>query len=566
MKQLIDQWMAVNPQKLVAGLTLVFVPLVATAAYVAGNSLLVAPVVSLCFLGFALLALKLNGAAGPIFSAVGLIGQAIALTAAFAGHAWQLDSHMVFFALLAILIVLWDIPAIVVAVALVAVHHLSLSVVMPGLIYPDTTVVEGLGRTVLHAVVVVLQAVALVYAVLVRQRQNANVQAEASASKAAMERAEEAQKEAEKALAEADARKVELSTAMQESEAARVEAAEKAEEAAALRAQAELAEREKQKEREAADKAQKAVVEALGAGLAALAEGKLNMRLETPFAAEFEDLRTHYNSALERLSAIMATISGYSVDIRQESSGIAQAATAMSSRTEQQAATLAETAAAIKEMDGAVRAAAEAAKDAASSSDEARAKAVDGGSVVKDAIEAMSRIESGSSEIAKINGVIEDIAFQTNLLALNAGVEAARAGDAGRGFAVVASEVRALAQRSSDAVRDISALVDESGKQVANGVELVNRTGAALDVIVEEVRAITERVADIARATSEQSVGFSEINKAVGDLDEVTQRNAAMFEETTATSQALQNIAAEMNKAMSAFETDVDEGGVAQAS
>ena len=184
-----------------------------------------------------------------------------------------------------------------------------------------------------------------------------------------------------------------------------------------------------------------------------------------------------------------------------------------------------------------------------------------GGQVVNDTVEAMALIEESSTQISKIIAVIDDIAFQTNLLALNAGVEAARAGDAGRGFAVVASEVRALAQRASDAAREIKALIDKSSGHVSNGVSLVDRAGDELKKIIEGVATISTHVVEIARGTSEQFSSLEEINGAISQLDQVTQHNAAMVEETAAAGTNLANDARELAKQVSTFQTDGAAGG-----
>ena len=242
--------------------------------------------------------------------------------------------------------------------------------------------------------------------------------------------------------------------------------------------------------------------------------------------------------------------------IRNETTEITSSADDLSRRTEKQAATLEETAAALDELTASVRSAAEGADDASKMSTDAQANAQQGGEIARQAMKAMDGIKSSSQEISKITSVIDDIAFQTNLLALNAGVEAARAGEAGRGFAVVATEVRALAQRSSDAAREINTLISSSGEQVKQGVELVDRTGEALASIVNSVAEISNRVSAIASSTRDQSSGLAEINTAVNELDYVTQQNAAMFEETTAASHALTSEADALAGAVARFRMD----------
>ncbi|MEX0309899.1 MAG: methyl-accepting chemotaxis protein, partial [Tateyamaria sp.] len=299
--------------------------------------------------------------------------------------------------------------------------------------------------------------------------------------------------------------------------------------------------------------AQKKVVDALGQALQRLSQGDLSSQLSDAFPSDYEDLRLDFNAALDGLHAAMTTVTNNVDSIRSETSEITSAADDLSRRTERQAATLEETAAALDELTSSVRSAAEGADAASKMSEDAQANAEQGGEIARKAVIAMDGIKTSSYEISKITSVIDDIAFQTNLLALNAGVEAARAGEAGRGFAVVATEVRALAQRSSDAAREINTLISTSGEQVRQGVELVDQTGTALSAIVSFVAEISDRVAEIATSARQQSAGLNEINAAVNELDHVTQQNAAMFEETTAASHALTGEADALARAVAKF-------------
>jgi methyl-accepting chemotaxis protein len=227
--------------------------------------------------------------------------------------------------------------------------------------------------------------------------------------------------------------------------------------------------------------------------------------------------------------------------MRSGTNEIATAADDLARRTEQQAASVEETSAAVQEITVAVKNSAEGAAEAHRLASTAKTDAQSGGDVVRRAIEAMQRIEKSSRNIGQIIGTIDEIAFQTNLLALNAGVEAARAGEAGRGFAVVASEVRALAQRSAEAAKEIKSLIMESSSEVSSGVDLVSQTGNVLERIVAQVVEINEVVAAISDNAAEQSVSLQQINLAVSQMDQDTQKNAAMVEETTAASHSLRN-------------------------
>ena len=316
-----------------------------------------------------------------------------------------------------------------------------------------------------------------------------------------------------------------------------------------------------EQERAAAQAAQAAVVEALARGLSGLSDGDLTLRLTDPFTSEYEQLRADFNGAVAKLQDAMRVISANVTQISSGADEIAGASDDLARRTEQQAASLEETAAALDEITATVRKSAEGAGHARTAVATARSGAGEGGKVVDQAIVAMGGIEKSSAEITQIIGVIDEIAFQTNLLALNAGVEAARAGEAGRGFAVVASEVRALAQRSAEAAKEIKTLISTSTEQVGAGVDLVGRTGAALRQIVVQVEQIDALVGEIAASAQEQAVGLNEVNDAVNRMDQVTQQNAAMVEEATAASHALRSEASELSRLVGEFRIAGGAGG-----
>jgi methyl-accepting chemotaxis protein len=254
------------------------------------------------------------------------------------------------------------------------------------------------------------------------------------------------------------------------------------------------------------------------------------------------------------LQDTMKTVAGNTATIRSGAVEISSASDDLSRRTEQQAASLEETAAALDEITATVKKTADSSKYATTVVSSAKADAEQSGEVVNKAVIAMGGIEKSSQEISQIIGVIDEIAFQTNLLALNAGVEAARAGDAGRGFAVVASEVRALAQRSATAAKEIKTLISTSGQQVKAGVDLVGETGKALGRIVIQVNEINGIVADIAASAQEQATALHEVNSAVNQMDQVTQQNAAMVEEATAASQSLSQETDELARLVGKFQ------------
>ena len=281
------------------------------------------------------------------------------------------------------------------------------------------------------------------------------------------------------------------------------------------------------------------VVQTLAAALEALAGGELSQPIETKFAEDYEALRLNFNAALRQLSEVIGGVLTRSHALLASSSQVARAADNLGHRTEQQAASLEQTVGALASVSNMAHKTAAGAMKARDAVAQSRDDAGKSGSIVRETVGAMTQIEQSSRQIGQIIMVIDEIAFQTNLLALNAGVEAARAGDAGRGFAVVASEVRALAQRSATAAKEIKALVSSSASQVELGVRLVGETGRALERVVEQVGAINGLVLEIAGSAEEQASALQQVNTAIGQVEQATQQNAAMVEQTTAASHAM---------------------------
>ncbi|MBB3655383.1 methyl-accepting chemotaxis protein [Rhizobium sp. BK650] len=303
------------------------------------------------------------------------------------------------------------------------------------------------------------------------------------------------------------------------------------------RSDAERRERESAKLADA--EALNATVTALGQGLTRLANGDLTASIDQPFRDELERLRQDFNQTAMRLRQAMSDIALNSTSIQANSHQMRAAADDLAKRTEQQAASLEETSAALDEITATVRNATSRAEEVGHMVAHTRQNTEKSDAIVGDAMAAMERIENASREIGTIINVIDEIAFQTNLLALNAGVEAARAGEAGKGFAVVAQEVRELAGRAAGAAKDIKALISKSGAEVKTGGELVTAAGEALRQIGEDVLRIDGHVKSIVTSAREQSVGLNEINTSISQMDQVTQKNAAMVEETNAASHTL---------------------------
>jgi len=331
------------------------------------------------------------------------------------------------------------------------------------------------------------------------------------------------------------------------------------------RAQAERERVEHEADKASDAQADAVTIGALGEALDRLANGDLTHRISVTFAPKAQQLKTDFNAAASRLQDAMKSIASTTGGVSAGADEIAQASDDLSRRTEQQAASLEETAAALDEITATVRKTAAGAKEASQVVAAARGDAQRSGEIVSQAVSAMTQIEGSSQKVGNIIGVIDEIAFQTNLLALNAGVEAARAGEAGRGFAVVAQEVRALAQRSADAAKEIKTLISTSTQQVGAGVNLVGQTGEALQRIVDQVASIDTLVNAIAASANEQSTGLHEVNIAVNQMDQVVQQNAAMVEQATAATHALKGEASELANLVGRFKVADGVGGAMKA-
>src|SRR5579862_3931638 len=331
------------------------------------------------------------------------------------------------------------------------------------------------------------------------------------------------------------------------------EAKEQRERADAERAAAEAERRQVEAEKARAAAEQARADKALADGLSRMSEGDLTISLDDGFTETYRQIKDDFNVTIARLRETIESIVTSTRDVTNASGEISSSTTDLSQRTEEQAASLEETSASMEEIAATVKKNAENAQQANESAAKARDVADRSGQVVAQAVKAMAQIETSAGKISDIIGVIDEIARQTNLLALNAAVEAARAGDAGRGFAVVASEVRTLAQRSSQAAKDIKDLITSSNGKVKAGVELVNQAGAALAEILETIKSVATVVSEIAGASIEQASGVEQVNKALAQMDEVTQQNSALVEENAATAKTLEHQAKAMDERVSFF-------------
>ncbi|WP_088624059.1 methyl-accepting chemotaxis protein [Oceanicola sp. 22II-s10i] len=525
--------------RIICLLTILSAPVVAGTGWYVGTAPAVALTGALVFAAVGAMALRMRGRTGRIVAAQAITGQCITLNAAMMGHPMQIDIHMVYFAVLAMLMLMSGIRALLVAAGTIAVHHLILTFALPALVYPSTDLMLNIGRTGLHALVVVMETIALGLTIHMRlaleqraQTQHRDMQAAAERTAAALETAETEKARAESALAEAEAAIAAAARARDEAEAALRRAEDNAH---AARMAEETAAEERARHMDEAAHA----VSSMIANLEQMSRGNLSVRFTEALPDAYNAGAEAFNAALDRISDTMRQVTQETQSIQAQSGEITQAAGDLSQRTERQAATLSALSTTLSSLTDLVTKVASDANEARTQTLAARDKAHQGGDVMTRAVQAMDAIEASSSEVRKIISVIEDIAFQTNLLALNAGVEAARAGDAGRGFAVVATEVRALASRSSDAAREIDGLINASGQQITEGVQLVKRTGIALGEIKGAVEDIAQGMQTIAEATQRQSRELADVNSGISDLDHVTQQNAAMFEETMAANTAL---------------------------
>lgn len=300
--------------------------------------------------------------------------------------------------------------------------------------------------------------------------------------------------------------------------------------------------------------------------MSSLSKGDLKYQIDKDYEGRFESLKEDTNKTSLRLKQIVGDILIASNEIASASTEIASGSIDLSQRTENQASSLEETAASMEEMSTTVKQNADNAQQANNLAIKARDIAEGGGGVVEQAVTAMSSIEESSQKVSDIIGVIDEIAFQTNLLALNAAVEAARAGDAGKGFAVVASEVRTLAQRSGEAAKDIKSLILDSNSQVRDGVKLVGQTGNSLGNIVESIKRVADIVSEIAAASQEQASGVGQINDAITQMDEMTQQNAALVEESSASARSLEEQSEMMMRLMAFFDIGKKEETVERVS
>lgn len=513
---------------------------------------------SLCSGGLAYLGLRVPDRSGRILVSTALIMQVILLTAALRGNPMQSDMHMVFFAALASIATFTSRHALIAAVGLIVVHHLSVTLIAPEFAFATNDLGFNLGRTLFHAVVVVMATACLLQIVYIRLAQTASAQRHATRLEAAMHDAQEALRQAETQRQEAELARQEADRAVEAAAVAREKAENALKEAEAKSEDARLAEAETARMREDYARGVEQVLNLISGKLSALASGDLRVRITEGLPPEYQRLGNVFNAAVDSLEVAMRDVLAETESIQTHSREIANTSDNLARRIEEQSGTLTEISSSLQQLTSLIKNVDGDTKGARGQAELTRSQAEGGTQIMGRTVTAMDAIETSSSEIRKIIEVIENIAFQTNLLALNAGVEAARAGEAGRGFAVVATEVRALAQRSSDAASEIDSLINTSVNQISDGVRLVKETGEALDRIRTSVNEIAERMETVAEATGEQSTGLVTVHRSVSDLDGVTQEFASRFEETTAANAVLSENARRLGELVGQFRVSGD--------
>ncbi len=457
-----------------------FTPVPVLAAVFTGHAPTVFVIFAALVLAVTIAGRAIGGDLAPYIMGAVHVAQASAFTAAFAGHGWQIDSHMYFFVVLAVVATQYHVGSLLLATVLIATHHLSFSLLLPSLVYPSFTAAENLPRTAMHAVIVLIETAVLMLSI---QRSNAVL-------------------------------------AAQKSQSAALEAAQ--------------AEAEQLHEQEAAAFAKTTtVVDSLSGALRRMSEKDLTCELDQSFAPEFEQLRHDFNAVVRNLRAVLTEASSTTGQFRASSEQLAGVAKGLAQSTQKQVHALGDASGTMQSLSGALNDMVGSTRSANDKAREASEGARRGGDVVTEAMNAMSRIESSSDEIAAIIRVIEDIAFQTNMLSLNAAVEAARAGSAGKGFAVVAAEVQSLAQNTANAANDVKGLIEKSQTHVAEGARLVNATGQSLSEIVEMASHADTLVTEINAAISAQASSLADVSDVVARVERMTREDASMGEDMT---------------------------------
>ena len=487
--------------------------------------------------GFALAALTAgfcffrNSATFRYLAVSVLMAQVMAGLVALRGHPMQIDVHMAFFAALAMCALLYDVRAILLGAGLVAVHHLGLGMTLSDLVFYGE---GGLGRVLLHAVILVAEAAALVWMTRNTQMLLELSSVKSDEAEAGARQAQDYAETAQRNLAAVNAH-IEEMQHFQQQFAGVAEAANAGDFSQRVEARFKDGELNNLAEGiNALTRTFDRAVTEVGTVLGALADTDLTRRMEGDYLGKLARLKADTNAVADKLTEVVGQLRATSGSLKTATGEILSGANDLSERTTRQAATIEQTSATMEQLAATVLANAQRAQEASQRAALVTSTAENGGAVMSEANHAMERITTSSGKISNIIGMIDDIAFQTNLLALNASVEAARAGEAGKGFAVVAVEVRRLAQSAAQASSEVKSLVEQSADEVRGGSRLVADAAGKLQAILEAARASNTIMDSIAHESREQASAIEEVNMAVRNMDEATQHNAALVEEMNA--------------------------------
>ncbi|MEL6979951.1 MAG: methyl-accepting chemotaxis protein [Pseudomonadota bacterium] len=491
------------------------------AAAILNNSpfLVTGAAIVVAFIGYQAYKSDSNASLDVLASA--LIAQNALITGAFTGHPWQLDTHLLYFALLAVISVMGSPRALILSFVLIYVHHISLSFIFPSLVYPGGTWEASLSRSLLHAPMVALEVFVLLITMKRQQSQAQMLEQKQESLNMTLAASEETRSAAEESRRDAEAQKA-------------------------------FAEQEKLKS-DASKAEVESVVATIRNGLQKLANKDLNCEIHESMPVKYQELGVDFNAAVAQLKSAMSSTVETARDVDKNAVQLASAMQDVTARNRDTATSTSETASALRDLTGVMRTLSDNVVAVTNAASEASDDAQQGVDIANRAIGSMQRISDSSNKISNVIVVIDAIAFQTNLLALNASVEAARAGEAGRGFAVVASEVRQLAQRAADSANEIKSLVEASEEHVQAGVQLVQESGKALDLIVEKVKRASEQLSSVNADLQSNTQNLGEMNRSVATIDDANNANAAMVQELAKMGDNMAQAASDLIKTIEEF-------------